>query len=468
MDSDIINIEKSLIDAVVFESKEEFFSSGKTRSYSFRLEQLIKLKQVIKLKEDDILSALKLDLNKPGTEAFVGELALVYDEIDYAVKKLKKWMKPEKVKTPLFHFPSVSKIYAEPLGTVLIIGPWNYPFQLMIAPVIGAIAAGNCIVIKLSEETPATSRIIESIIEKSYSKDYISVVQGEGHVVVPLILKQYRFDHIFFTGSVPVGKLIGIAAAEKHIPCTLELGGKSPAIVDKDVNLKVAVKRLIWGKFFNSGQTCVAPDYALVHKDIKEQFIKTALSVIDELYGKIPLKSPDLTCIINKKRFNTLVSYMEQGKILCGGNYDSESLLIEPTIVDDVDPDSPLMTEEIFGPILPVVIYEDFEDARRIISRNPFPLAAYIYTENKEYESRFIEQLQFGGGCVNNSILHLSNVELPFGGIGYSGSGSYHGKYSFKTFSHYKSVVKTATFFDIKMKYALYNDSGLSFIRKSY
>ncbi len=437
--------------------KRQYFESGVTRSYAFRKEQLQKLKAAIVGYEFDISQALRADLHKPNLESYVSEVALLYAEINHTLKHLKKWMKPEKVTTSLTNFPSRSTIYKEPLGICLIIGPWNYPFQLLMAPLIGAIAAGNTVVLKPSELTPRTAKVIEDMISHTFHRDYISVVQGEGAEVVPELMEQFRFDHIFFTGSVAVGKAIAQQAAEKLTPVTLELGGKSPAIVDKSANLKVAARRIAWGKTFNAGQTCVSPDYLLVEESIKYTFIAHFRAALEEFYGKLTPNHPDYGHIVNQKRFDTISSYLEQGRILHGGRVDREALFIEPTLMDEVDMDSPIMQEEIFGPILPILTFDNYDEVLDTIAKNPYPLSLYHFTSDKKKEAMIREQVQFGGGAVNNTIVHLSNPDLPFGGIGTSGYGAYHGKQSFDTFTHQKSIMKTGTWIDPSFRYAPYD-----------
>ena len=442
-----------------FQEKKDFFASGATRSYRFRKAQLKKLKHAIKIREDEISQALYMDLQKPDFEAFTSEIAFTYLEINHTLDNLKSWMKPDKVPTGMVHFPSRSKVIKDPLGVCMIIGPWNYPFQLQITPLIGAIAGGNAAVLKPSEMTPHTARIIETLIDETFDRAYISVVQGSGAEVVPALLKAHRFDHIFFTGSEPVGKKIAEQAAQKLTPVTLELGGKSPAIVDSTAKLKVSARRIAWGKFYNAGQTCVSPDYVLVEENVKEDFVRQMQQVIREFYGEMHADHPDYGHIVNEKRFDTLKSYLEQGNILLGGQTDRKKRFIAPTLMDGVSLDSPIMQEEIFGPILPILTYKTLKEAKEIISRNPHPLSLYLFTENKSVEQEILRDVQFGGGAVNNTILHLSNPHLPFGGVGSSGYGRYHGKYSFDTFTHLKSVMKTGTWLDIKLRYPPYNIS---------
>lgn len=450
-----------------FRAKRNFFDEGWTKSYDFRIEQLQKLKAMIKSYEKDIIRALYMDLHKPEYEAFTAEIGILYEEINVALKNLKQWMKPEKIATPLVLQPSKSHVYKEPLGVVLIIGPWNYPFQLLIAPLIGAIAAGNCAMIKPSDQAKNISELVVKMIGENFSNSYISVVQGPGSMMGPLLIEKYRFDHIFFTGSPNVGRNIAGMAAKHLTPVTLELGGKSPAIVDQTADLEVAAKRLVWAKFYNAGQTCVCPDYLLVHESVKEPLIQYLKEKILAYFGDNPFESDSFGRIINERRLNTLKGLLESGNIVHGGIVVDEEKYIEPTLLDQVSLDSPIMKEEIFGPILPILTYEKLPEALAIIRENRYPLALYLFTEDAKTETYFIENVEFGGGCINNGIIHLVNSEMPFGGVGYSGMGRYHGKYSFDTFSHLKSVVRSDTGIDPNFKYPPYNGMKLAIAKKA-
>ena len=371
-------------------------------------------------------------------------------------------MKPKKVSTPLVLQPSTSYIYSEPLGVTLIIGPWNYPFQLLLAPLVGSIAAGNCAILKPSDQTKHTSDLVEKIISETFAEEYISVVQGPGAMVGPMLIEKFRFDHIFFTGSPSVGKKIAAMAAQHLTPVTLELGGKSPVIVDKDANIDVAAKRLTWAKFFNAGQTCVCPDYLLVHESIKDEFINKLKFYIKEFFGDKPIESESFGRIVNEKRFDVLKAFLDEGNIVIGGESDKNSKFISPTIIDGITLDSKIMLEEIFGPLLPVMTYSDIKEVVSIIRKNRYPLALYLYTNNKQIEDFIIENIEFGGGCINNGMLHLANSKLPFGGVGNSGMGRYHGVDSFDTFSHKKSILKTKECIDPALRYAPYSDKKLN------
>jgi aldehyde dehydrogenase (NAD+) len=430
-----------------------FFNSGTTKAYAFRIEQLKKLKQAIVKYEKQISAALYTDLKKSPEESYSTEIGLVLAEINLAIKKLRIWMEPQSVPTDLANLPSGSKIYRDPLGVVLIISPWNYPFQLLLIPAVGAIAGGNCAVLKPSELAPATATITEKIINEIFPDNYIKVAQGDGAAVVPAMMNTFRFDHVFYTGSIPVGKIIYKMAAEQLVPVTLELGGKSPAIVEADANLTVAAKRIVLGKFINAGQTCIAPDYLLVHQSVKEELLNKMITTIEKFYTKDASASYDYGKVINEKKFDKLISYLAQGKIIAGGQHDKSKLFIAPTILDGVSMNDTVMTEEIFGPILPVLSFTSMQEAEAIIKYNANPLAFYLFTSNKKTEREWINKVPFGGGCVNNADWHFTNHHLPFGGVGNSGLGAYHGKFSFDTFTRQKPVLKTPTWFDPSIKY---------------
>jgi aldehyde dehydrogenase (NAD+) len=431
----------------------KYFQSGVTRPYSWRRQQLQALRQAILANETGIAAALYADLKKSPEEAYGTETGLLLAEINATLKNLRSWMRPRKAATNLLNLPSSSRIYRDPLGVILIIAPWNYPFQLALVPLVGAIAAGNCAVVKPSEAAPATAAIIEKILGDSFPPDLVRVVQGEGSVVLPALIRSFRFDHIFFTGSISVGRSIYQLAAQDLVPVTLELGGKSPVVVESDAHIKTAVKRIAFGKFTNAGQTCIAPDYLLLHADIRDRFLQELQQTIRQFYGEKEEESPDYGKIINEKRFDALVSYLSQGRILWGGRHDRSRLFLSPTIMDQVGLDQPLMKEEIFGPVLPVFTYRTMDEALAVIRRNPDPLAFYIFTGNAAKEKAWIGELSFGGGCINNTEWHFANHHLPFGGIGYSGTGAYHGKFSFDTFSHAKAVMKTPSWIDPAIKY---------------
>jgi aldehyde dehydrogenase (NAD+) len=431
-----------------------YYRSGVTRPVAFRKQQLKKLQHALRKYESAIAEALFKDLGKSPEEAYGSETGLVHAEITTALKNLHKWVEPEDAATNLVNFPSASKLYREPLGVVLIIAPWNYPLQLLLVPLVGAIAGGNVAVVKPSEVAAATSEIIDRIITETFSSQYITVVQGDGAAVVPKLMKSFRFDYVFYTGSVGVGKAIYQLAAEKLVPVTLELGGKSPAIVEKDADISVAARRIAFGKYLNAGQTCIAPDYVLVHNDIKEKFISKLREAIVQFYTSEPSSSPDYGRIINKKRFDTLTGYLKNADIIWGGKSHKEALFIEPTVIEgNTDRSDPILSEEIFGPVLPIYGFQSYEEAKALVERNPQPLAFYLFTSSGKTEDRWIKEVSFGGGCINNTAWHFSNHHLPFGGVGKSGMGAYHGKGSFDTFTRVKPVMKTPTWFDPSIKY---------------
>lgn len=443
-----------------YTSKRIFFESGKTREYKFRIQQLEKLKDSIKKHEDEIIKALQFDLGKPIFEAYTAEIGILYEELNIAIKNLALWMRKKPVPTPIFLFPSKSYIVPEPKGVVFIISPWNYPFQLSISPLIGAIAAGNCAVLKPSNQSKATEEIISRLLSEIFDPNYISVLRGSGSKVVEPLIDNYSFDHIFFTGSVDVGKKILKHSAKHLTPTTLELGGKSPSIVFKDADLDQAAKKIAWAKYYNLGQTCVAPDYLLVHEDIKEELIKKIKEYIVKYHGEDPAQSENLGKLINEKRFDRLLEIMK-GDIIYGGDSIRERLFISPTIIDNVALDDPIMSEEIFGPILPILTFKDKEEVVNIVRANQYPLALYLFTKDKSMEDYILDNIEFGGGCINDTISHLVNPKLPFGGIGTSGMGNYHAKYSFDTFSHMKSIFKAGKLFQNDLKYPPYTSLKL-------
>jgi len=442
-----------------------FYNSGAARSFAFRKEQLKDLKKTLLRYEEEIYAALHADLGKSKEESYATEFGLIIAEINHTLKNLDNWMRPQTVGTTLVNLPSSSKVYRDSLGVVLIIAPWNYPLQLLLIPLVGAIAGGNCAALKPSELAPATAAITEKIIAETFPPNYVKVFNGDGATLVPQLMTEFRFDHVFYTGSTMVGKIIYKMAAEKLIPVTLELGGKSPGIVESDADLKVAARRLVLGKFINTGQTCIAPDYLLVHTSVKEGLINNIIHAIKKFYGSDTGNSYDYGRIINERRFDKLVSYLPTGNILYGGRHDRNKLWIEPTLLDKVSMDSPLMTEEIFGPLLPIITFETTEKAVNIVEQNPEPLAFYVFTSNSKKEKDWVERIHFGGGCINNTAWHFANKEFPFGGVGNSGLGAYHGKHSFNTFTREKPVMKTPTWFDPSFKYPPMK-GRLSFFKK--
>ena len=430
-----------------------YFNSGITRPYAFRKEQLKKLQAAVKKYEIQLHEALYIDLKKSPEECWVTETGFLLAEISNTLKHLKSWMQPQLVATNLLNLPSRSFVLQEPLGVILIISPWNYPFNLLMTPLAGAMASGNCCVIKSSEFAPATSAIMKKMIEETFDTNYIQFVEGDGAVIIPEMMNNFTFDHVFYTGSTVVGKIIYKMAAERLVPVTLELGGKSPCIVEADANIKIAAKRIAIAKFSNAGQTCVAPDYVLVHESKMEQLLSELKKVIHAFFGDKPEDSYNFGKIINNRQFDRLVKYLDQGRIIYGGRTDKDKLFIEPTVITNVSIDTDVMKDEIFGPILPVIPFNTKEAALKIIDQNKNPLAFYVFTSSNAKEKDWLERVAFGGGCVNNASWHLTNHNLPFGGRGFSGSGQYHGRYSFETFSHKKSVMKTPTWFDPAIKY---------------
>jgi len=446
----------------IVNNQKLYFSKEKTRDISFRKKQLEKLYKSIKQHENEILIALKSDLNKSAFEAYETEIGMVYEELKFMLKNIKNFSKPRRIKTPLMHFPSKSYQYQDPYGCVLIMSPWNYPFQLTLVPLIGAIAAGNCAVVKPSNYAKETSRVILKILSE-FPQEYIAVVEG-GRDVNNALLEE-KFDYIFFTGSPLVGKLVMEKAAQHLTPMTLELGGKSPCIIDKTAKIDLAAKRVAWGKLLNSGQTCVAPDYIIVHESIKNEFINALKKYIEVFYGKNPEKNPEYPKIINKIHFDRLSELINNSENVYGGKTNSETYQIAPAIIDNCQWDSLVMKDEIFGPILPIISYNDFDEIIKQINSRPKPLALYCFTESKTIENKILKSVLYGGGCINDTVLHLANPYLSFGGVGESGLGKYHGKESFYTFSHTKSVLKRGTSSDINLRYAPYKDN-LKHIKK--
>ncbi|SHF58831.1 aldehyde dehydrogenase [Ornithinibacillus halophilus] len=435
----------------IVQNQRNYFHTGKTLSYNYRVEQLKALRTMLKENEKEIYQALKKDLNKSRYEALTTELGFLLTEIDFTLSHLKKWMEPRKVDAPITHKGSQSYIQKEPYGVTLAIAPWNYPLQLAIAPVIGAIAAGNTAVIKPSEFTKETSSLLTKMIQSTFDPAYITVVEGDVNESQKLL--DQRFDYIFFTGSSNVGKIVMREASKYLTPVTLELGGKSPAIVNKDANIDLTAKRIVWGKFTNAGQTCVAPDFIYVHEKVKPKLLKAMKKYIKTLYGKKPIENNDYVQIVNKKHFTRLTSFLTNGEIYCGGTYDEETLRISPTIVDNISWEDPIMQDEIFGPLLPVLTFKELDEVIGDLKVHEKPLALYYFGENKKQQEKVMNSLSFGGGCINDTLYHLANPHLPFGGVGNSGMGSYHGKYSFDTFSHEKSILKQTTKFDIPLRY---------------
>lgn len=445
----------------IVESQRKYYYKNHTKSVSFRIRQLKKLKLAVETNEKMILEALNKDLGKSEAEAFMTEIGIVYKEFDYVIKHLRSWNSPEKVSGSMMSFPAKNYVYRDPYGVVLILSPWNYPFNLTMMPLIGAIAGGNCALVKPSETSPHTAAIIEKILNYTFSEKYVYCAPADTpHDEV----NKQQYDYIFFTGSTSVGKEIMGIASETLTPVTLELGGKSPVVVDETANIDVAVKRIAWGKFVNAGQTCVAPDHVIIHSSKKQEFIDRMLSEIEERYSDA-VHRDDYPKIINEKHFKRLSGLLENEMVL-GGSKNSETQKIAPALMPNSTFESEVMKEEIFGPILPVITYDNLEDLIAYQQTLPKPLAFYIFSENDRNVETLLSRLSFGGGCVNDTLMHLSHHDMPFGGVGASGMGHYHGKYSFDTFTHEKSVVKNSTIIDIPVRYAPFTEAKNKLFRK--
>ena len=447
----------------IMQKQRKFFNAGKTKDVNFRIESLKKLKKSILEHEDDIKKALKLDLNKSASESYMTEIGMTLSELNYVIKHTKKWSKNKRVGTPLAHFPARSFISKEPYGLTLILSPWNYPFMLLIEPLIGAISAGNCAILKPSEFAINTAKIIEKIISECFEKEYVTCIQGDKDVSQSLIEK--KFDYIFYTGGTKVGKIVMQEASKNLVPVTLELGGKSPCIIDEKYNMHLAEKRLVFGKLLNAGQTCIAPDYVLVNKKVKESLVKEIENVLNESLGEQWLENENYPKIINQRHFERLLSLIKDEKIIVGGNSNSKTLKIEPTLLDNPNIESKVMSEEIFGPILPIIEYENIDKAINYVKKFEKPLALYLFTNDKKVQNKVLNEISFGGGCINDTIIHIANSNMGFGGVGYSGIGSYHGKRSFDTFSHERSITKKYGL-DLPMRYMPYNNFKDKLIRR--
>lgn len=437
-------------------SLRSHFNSGVTRPYAARRKALLALREALKKHEEDLLAAMHKDMHKPRFEAYLGDIGLVHTEITEALKNLKAWIGPERSSTPLALQVASSEVRPEPLGVVLIMAPWNYPVQLVLTPLVGALAAGNCAVVKPSNEAPATGAAVEKVIAEAFAPEHVMVVQGAGREVGPKLIEPFRFDHIFFTGSPAVGRKIMAMAAPHLTPVTLELGGKSPAIVDASANVEQAAARIAWSRYFNAGQTCIAADHALVHQSIMDRFLTALERCIENFYGKDPKVSPHFARLVNDKRFNTVRGYLDHGKVCIGGASDVMERYIAPTVLTDVPLDSPPMQEEIFGPVLPVIPWNEREEVLALVQRNPHPLASYVFSSIRSEQRYFTERIAFGGGCINHCMLQFGNAELTFGGVGNSGMGRYHGKATFDLFSNHKGVVHASALIDHGLQYPPY------------
>lgn len=444
--------------------QKEFFKTHKTKDLNFRIDALKKLKSTIIEYESKICDALYKDLHKSEFESYASEIGMVLEELHLHIKNLKKWAKPKGINTPLINFKASSKIHSEPFGNVLIIAPWNYPFQLIMMPLIGAISAGNCATLKPSEFTPHSAELIKEIIEICFPPEYVNIFTGEKEVNIALLKE--RWDYIFFTGSPRVGKIVMKAAAENLTPVTLELGGKSPVIVDKDAKLNIAAKRIIWGKMLNAGQICIAPDYMFVHKDVKDELLSKMKEVILEFYGENPKESNSYPRICTKENVSRLAKLIENEEIFHGGDFDEETRYFSPTIINNVSPESAIMQEEIFGSILPVMEFENIDNVINFINEREKPLALYYFSESSKNQKYILSKTTSGGVCINDVLMQLVNQDMPFGGVGNSGMGYYHGKYSFDTFSHKRSVLYKSTLIDVPIRYAPYSKKKLNLLKK--
>lgn len=431
----------------------QFFDSGATRPLAFRREQLKKLSAAICKYEEEICRALYTDLRKSPEESWATEIGLIQAEIRHTLGHLSQWASPQHRSTNLVNLPSSSEVRPEPYGVVLIVGPWNYPFLLMLSPLISAMAAGNCVVLKGPEQTPVSSSLMKKIISETFGADYILYLEGDGKEILPGLIRDSDLDHLFFTGSTEVGRIIYRYAAEKLLPVTLELGGKSPCVVTADANITVAAKRITLAKFSNAGQMCVAPDYILVQEEAYGALVDAITRCIRDFYGEDPSRSPDYGRVVNRAHIDRLAGFLSDGKVLLGGKTDPESLYMEPTLMTPASMQTRLMREEIFGPILPILTYRDMAGAISIIRQNPNPLAFYVFTSKRREADAWLEAVPAGGACVNNVSWHLTNYNLPFGGRGNSGIGSYHGKFGFDRFSHMKAVMRTPTWFEPSVKH---------------
>ena len=449
-------------DAVILQ--REYFNDGKTLSYEARKETLLRLRDAVIHYEQEINNAMYEDLGKSETETYMAEVGIVLEEITYTLKHLKRWMKTKRVRTPIVHFPAKSTIMQEPYGVALIMAPWNYPFQLTLLPVIGAIAAGNTAVVKVSKSCPNVSKVLRELINATFSPNLIYCCDFINDTYEEVLCE--RYDTIFFTGSQRVGKIVMEAAAQNLTPVILELGGKSPCIIDESADIKLAAKRIAWGKFLNAGQTCVAPDYILVKDKIKTKLIDALINAIEELYGEDQLKNEAYCKIITPEHYDRLFALLQNGEVSYGGVGDRTLQKITPTILDDVTFDSPIMEDEIFGPILPILTYDDIDKTIDHLKTLPKPLALYVFTKDINFEKKITENLIYGSGCVNDTVVQVANRYLPFGGVGESGMGMYHGKKSFDAFSHAKSMMKKANWLDIKLRYPPYSEKVLRLIKR--
>lgn len=464
----------SLISAVTFEhmsriievwnEQRRFFGAGETHDFQFRKKALVKLKDLLVKYEREMFDAMRTDLGRGDYDTFMAENVVVYDELKTAIKQLKNWMKPTKVATSMQFQPASSEIHYQPMGQVLIISPWNYPFHLSLAPLVGAIAAGNCAIIKPSEMVPTASKVLAKLINDNFETGHVHVIEGGKEEALELL--EQKFDLIFYTGGVNVAKSIYATAAKNLTPVVLELGGKSPCIVHKDADLKVAAKRVVWGKFLNAGQTCLAPDYLLLHSNVKGEFIYLLQETIKEFFTEDPIAGDNWPRIVSEQHFKRLQRLKEGCKVLYDGGADQEKLKMGPTLLEVSDLTHPIMDEEIFGPILPIIIYDVPANVLAAVNQNPDPLALYLFTKDKNFKKVILQHTRSGGVAINDCLLHAANGNMPFGGVGSSGMGTYHHRFSFETFSHKRSVMDKKTWFDPSMRYPPYSESDLKMLKR--
>lgn len=443
--------------------QEEFFQTNVTKETHFRIHQLKKFKRILKENEDQLFKAIYEDFGKSAFETYVTELSILYHELNNSIKNLKKWSKRKKVSTNLANFPAKSYIIPEPLGCVLVIGAWNYPIQLSLVPVVSALAAGNTVILKPSELPGKTSEVLARILNQNFPNNYLNIIEGGVKETTELL--EHKFDKIFFTGSTAVGKIIYQAAAKHLTPITLELGGKSPTFVLSDCNIKISAKRIVWAKFLNAGQTCVAPDYVLVDKSIEKDFLLAMKEEIANNYKQKEDLKDNYVRIINSEHFDRLSNLIDNDKVYCGGKINKENRFISPTIMQDVSFDDKIMEDEIFGPILPVISFSNLDEIIKEVKKRSKPLSCYIYSKNRKDIKKLLKEISFGGGAINDSLMHLSNSKLPFGGVGFSGMGSYHGETGFKTFSHYKSILDKPFWYESNLKYHPYTKGKLKILK---
>lgn len=445
--------------------QRRFFLRGRTLDLAFRLQSLNSLKKYLEVSDQAVFQALKLDLGKSEAEAYLTEYSIVMEELDKTIRQLPKWVKDKKVSTPLVLQPAKSFIVHEPYGVALVMAPWNYPFHLSMLPLVGAVAAGNCVVLKPSAYAPHTSSLLAEVVKNVFDPQHVTVVEGGRKENTDLL--DQRFDNIFFTGSTNVGKVVMEAASRHLTPVTLELGGKSPVIVDDTADLNLAAKRIVFGKFINAGQTCVAPDHVLVHGSVRNELVERISYWIRRYY---PMKEegtiPNYPSMVNEKHFDRVVGLMEEEKIVIGGSHNVDRLFIEPTVMVDVDFSSPVMGEEIFGPVLPVIAYDKLADVIQLMAHQPKPLALYLFSKSKKVQRKILWRVSFGGGCINDTVVHLVNPNLGFGGVGDSGMGTYHGKHTFDVFTHEKSIVSKGGFLDFSLRYRPYTKGKMFFLKK--